>query len=104
MLMSWILVREACHVDVDEDADTHLQNVTCPMRACACACVLRDACHVMLRDGCHVMQLLKSFHHAVVIFSGKKALHVAWHPQANAIAVAGLNKLYIYQATVAQLM
>lgn len=29
---------------------------------------------------------------------GKKALHVAWHPRANAIAVAGLNKLYIYQA------
>jgi len=29
---------------------------------------------------------------------GKKALHVAWHPQLNTIAVAGLNKLYIYQA------
>jgi len=29
---------------------------------------------------------------------GKKALHVAWHPRLNAVAVAGLNKLYIYQA------
>jgi len=29
---------------------------------------------------------------------GKKALHVAWHPRMNAVAVAGLNKLYIYQA------
>jgi len=29
---------------------------------------------------------------------GKKALHVAWHPHQNAIAVAGLNKLYLYQA------
>ena len=28
----------------------------------------------------------------------KKALHVAWHPKANCIAIAGLNKLYIYQA------
>jgi len=30
---------------------------------------------------------------------GKKALHVSWHPQANCVAVAGLNKLYIYQAS-----
>jgi len=30
---------------------------------------------------------------------GKKALHAAWHPSAACIAVAGLNKLYIYQAT-----
>jgi len=30
---------------------------------------------------------------------GKKALHVAWHPRANTIAVAGLNKLYIYQGS-----
>jgi len=29
---------------------------------------------------------------------GKKALHVAWHPRGNTVAVAGLNKLYIYQA------
>jgi len=29
---------------------------------------------------------------------GKKALHVSWHPRANIVAVAGLNKLYIYQA------
>jgi serine/threonine-protein phosphatase 2A regulatory subunit B len=29
---------------------------------------------------------------------GKKALHVAYHPSAPCIAVAGLNKLYIYQA------
>lgn len=29
----------------------------------------------------------------------KRVLHVAWHPQQNAVAVAGLNKLYIYQAT-----
>ena len=29
---------------------------------------------------------------------GKKALHVSWHPRLNAVAVAGLNKLYIYQA------
>ena len=29
---------------------------------------------------------------------GKKALHVGWHPRLNAVAVAGLNKLYIYQA------
>jgi serine/threonine-protein phosphatase 2A regulatory subunit B len=28
----------------------------------------------------------------------KKALHVAWHPKTNCIAIAGLNKLYIYQA------
>ena len=30
---------------------------------------------------------------------GKKALHVSWHPQDNTLAVAGLNKLYCYQAT-----
>lgn len=29
----------------------------------------------------------------------KKVLHVAWHPQENAVAIAGLNKLYVYQAT-----
>jgi serine/threonine-protein phosphatase 2A regulatory subunit B len=29
---------------------------------------------------------------------GKKALHCSWHPQTNCVAVAGLNKLYIYQA------
>ena len=29
---------------------------------------------------------------------GKKALHVGYHPRLNAVAVAGLNKLYIYQA------
>ena len=29
---------------------------------------------------------------------GKKALHVSWHPRDNTLAVAGLNKLYIYQA------
>ena len=29
---------------------------------------------------------------------GKKALHVAWHPRGNTVAVAGLNKLYIYSA------
>jgi len=28
----------------------------------------------------------------------KKTLHVAWHPRQNVVAVAGLNKLYIYQA------
>lgn len=28
---------------------------------------------------------------------GKKALHLAWHPRLDCIAVAGLNKLYIYQ-------
>lgn len=27
----------------------------------------------------------------------KKALHTAWHPQMDAVAVAGVNKLYIYQ-------
>jgi serine/threonine-protein phosphatase 2A regulatory subunit B len=27
---------------------------------------------------------------------GKKALHVAWHPKAELVAVAGLNKLYLY--------
>ena len=31
---------------------------------------------------------------------GKKSLHVAWHPQANTVAVAGLNKLYIYHGHV----
>ena len=29
---------------------------------------------------------------------GKKALHVSWHPKENTLAVAGLNKLYIYSA------
>lgn len=29
---------------------------------------------------------------------GKKALHVSYHPNQHVIAVAGLNKLYIYQA------
>lgn len=29
---------------------------------------------------------------------GKKALHVAWHPSSDVIAVAGLNKLYIYES------
>jgi hypothetical protein len=29
---------------------------------------------------------------------GKKILHVAWHPNMNAVAVAGLNNLYLYQA------
>jgi serine/threonine-protein phosphatase 2A regulatory subunit B len=28
----------------------------------------------------------------------KKALHLSWHPEANTVALAGLNKLYIYQA------
>eukprot|EP00461_Guttulinopsis_vulgaris_P004140 UN04141 len=28
----------------------------------------------------------------------RKALHVAWHPSLDCIAVAGVNKLYIYQA------
>lgn len=28
---------------------------------------------------------------------GKKALHVAWHPSQNAVAVACLNNLYLYQ-------
>eukprot|EP00948_MAST-09A_sp_MAST-9A-sp1_P002754 g2754.t1 len=30
---------------------------------------------------------------------GKKALHLSWHPKKNAVAVAGLNNLYIYSAT-----
>ncbi len=30
---------------------------------------------------------------------GKKALHVAWHPKNDVVAVAGLNKLYLYQMT-----
>jgi hypothetical protein len=30
---------------------------------------------------------------------GKKALHVAWHPKTDVVAVAGLNKLYLYQMT-----
>jgi len=30
---------------------------------------------------------------------GKKALHVAWHPHRDAVAVAGLNKIYLYQMT-----
>jgi len=29
----------------------------------------------------------------------KRALHVDWHPTGNVVAVAGLNKLYIYEAT-----
>jgi hypothetical protein len=29
----------------------------------------------------------------------KKVLKVAWHPRINAVAVAGLYKLYLYQAT-----
>jgi len=29
---------------------------------------------------------------------GKKALHVSWHPRSECVAVAGLNKLYIYYA------
>jgi len=29
---------------------------------------------------------------------GKKALHVAWHPELDVVAVAGLNKLYIYES------
>lgn len=28
----------------------------------------------------------------------KKSLHLAWHPNLNAVAVASLNKVYIYQA------
>jgi hypothetical protein len=28
----------------------------------------------------------------------KKILHCAWHPYLNAVAVAGLNNLYLYQA------
>jgi len=28
----------------------------------------------------------------------KKSLHVAWHPRLNAVAVASLNKVYIYQS------
>jgi len=34
---------------------------------------------------------------------GKKALHVSYHPSQHVIAVAGLNKLYIYQAINANL-
>lgn len=34
---------------------------------------------------------------------GKKALHTQWHPNANTLAVAGLNKIYIYQALQAEL-
>lgn len=34
---------------------------------------------------------------------GKKALHVSYHPSQHVIAIAGLNKLYIYQAINAQL-
>jgi len=29
---------------------------------------------------------------------GKKALHVGYHPNAHVLAIAGLNKLYIYEA------
>lgn len=32
---------------------------------------------------------------------GKKALHVSYHPSQHVIAIAGLNKLYIYQAITA---
>jgi len=28
----------------------------------------------------------------------KKALHVSWHPSDEVFAVAGMNKIYIYQA------
>lgn len=28
----------------------------------------------------------------------KKALHVAWHPESDAVAVACLNNLYLYQS------
>ena len=31
---------------------------------------------------------------------GKKSLHVAWHPLLNTVAVAGLNRLYIYDASI----
>lgn len=34
---------------------------------------------------------------------GKKALHVSYHPSQHVIAIAGLNKLYIYQAINAQI-
>jgi serine/threonine-protein phosphatase 2A regulatory subunit B len=34
---------------------------------------------------------------------GKKALHVSYHPSQHVIAIAGLNKLYIYQAINATL-
>jgi serine/threonine-protein phosphatase 2A regulatory subunit B len=34
---------------------------------------------------------------------GKKALHVGYHPSANVLAIAGLNKLYIYSGSVASL-
>lgn len=32
----------------------------------------------------------------------KKVLHVAWHPTRNAVAIAGMNKLYIYEAAAAK--
>jgi serine/threonine-protein phosphatase 2A regulatory subunit B len=32
---------------------------------------------------------------------GKKSLHLSWHPRLDCIAVAGLNKLYLYQAQLA---
>jgi serine/threonine-protein phosphatase 2A regulatory subunit B len=28
----------------------------------------------------------------------KKILHAAWHPTIHAVAVAGLNNLYLYQS------
>jgi hypothetical protein len=28
----------------------------------------------------------------------KKALHVSWHPYDEVFSVAGMNKIYIYQA------
>ncbi len=31
----------------------------------------------------------------------RRALHVAWHPQLDVLAVAGVNKLYMYQAHAA---
>lgn len=30
---------------------------------------------------------------------GKRALHTAWHPSEDVVAIAGLNKLYIYGST-----
>lgn len=30
---------------------------------------------------------------------GKKAMHVAWHPEEDTVAVAGLNNLFVYSKT-----
>ncbi len=93
----------ASNITVEALKDPPKRKLKDPKAAAAAAAATKGALTPKKADGTPANETTPDTPNVNLMDFGKKALHVSYHPSQHVIAIAGLNKLYIYQAINAAL-